>query len=166
MNLQYWTEQVGRDYAEINEWPSSQRISAPGVLVQIFVLVESVHYERGYLKHFCSRSLPRYHLWSITMLANCTLHTPVSSPMCASHSPKRFMDSLAFTLLRASLVFPWILSTLDLSLGLCLCHTHWAICQLQLNMDTLRLSVIHSLTQLASCGLASVPILAWVDHVD
>jgi len=42
-NVQHWVEQVSWNYAEINEWPLTQRISALDALVQISVLVQSVH---------------------------------------------------------------------------------------------------------------------------
>jgi len=43
LSPQYWTEQVSWNYAQINEWPLTKGISAPGVLVHISVLKKSVH---------------------------------------------------------------------------------------------------------------------------
>jgi len=98
MNVQHW-EYVGRKYAEINEWLLTQRISSPGVLVHIFVSEESVSdaqyvvtaqlkQDPSVIKLYMSASL----CWPIT-----TFQTQASFLTCAIKSPKRIVDSFAFT---------------------------------------------------------------------
>ena len=53
--VQHWLERVSWNYAQINGWPLTERISAPGVYVQISVL------KKMFMVHSalcCSRSLP------------------------------------------------------------------------------------------------------------
>jgi len=42
--VQHWTEQVSWNYADMNDWPLTQRISAPDEFTQINMLEESFHY--------------------------------------------------------------------------------------------------------------------------
>ena len=57
-NVQPWSEQVNWNHLEINEWPLTQRIPAPGERAQISVLEASVHDAQCILQRSCNRIVP------------------------------------------------------------------------------------------------------------
>ena len=144
-NAKHRSEQVSRSYAEISEWSLTQRISAPGVLVHISVLEQSVHDAQcaviGQLHQESSVIIDV----SIIMSAD---HTPPSFPTCALKSPKTIGDSLNF--------FHqfWVQ-----------CTWVWAVClyQSQGVACSFPPGGIHQSTQFSSWWLASTPMTAWAN---
>jgi len=82
-------KQVSVNYAEMNERQLAQRISVPGVVVQIPVLKESIH---------DAQSAPS----SVVIYVSIIKLTKNSFPTFALKSPKRIVDSLVLTLRKTS----------------------------------------------------------------
>ena len=105
-NVQHWTEQVSWNYADMNDWPLTQRISAPDELMQINVLEESFHYAQcALLQHSCCRSHPVSHTSASTMLTGHTsLHPGVALNICIELS-QRYSGFVSLNFRRASLIY-------------------------------------------------------------
>jgi len=65
------TEQVSWNYVGINEWPMTKGISAPGVLVHISVLEESVHDVQCVVHEESVHDVQRIILLSLTSSSPC-----------------------------------------------------------------------------------------------
>ena len=163
-NDQHWSEQVSWKYAEINEWPLTQRISAPGVLVQISGLEESVHYAQCVVTAQLQQERSGIIDVSITMLKNNTLPYPTIVPSVCIEISKWIVCSLSLTLHRASLVSSTNCGCSALVFGPYTCVLRRERPNnFNLNIHTLSPDWIHSSKQLASWGLTSIPTPAWAN---
>ena len=127
------TEQVSWNYVGINEWPMTKGISAPGVLVHISVLEESVHDVQCVVHEESVHDVQRIILLSLTSSSPCWPITYfLHRPGCVQWSlHDSLVDSLVLILHRESRIFHKSRVQCTWVWAVYVCQTHGDVSQLQ-----------------------------------